>query len=179
MDNEDPELVYTIEYLEEKNKNFRIKLRLGDSYKINHLETSTLVESMFMGDYIYNGIVIKDESRKNVYLSFTCVQEECDDGVSLKPSKTKVKSSWSIFSKARSNTQHPPILLSAKETSGINPKYFFDFVDDSSAIVSGNYRTNSDYFKKGGKHNRKTIKKQRSRKFRRNRVHKTRSKTRK
>ena len=186
---EDPERVYTIEYLGEKNKDSQIKLRVGELYKINHLETSMLVEPRFVGEYIYNGIVFKDDSRKNVYLSFTCIQEECDDGVSLKLFKSKVKSPWSTFSKAKSNTQHLPIELSAEETSGINPKYFFELVDGELPITAvktkngnqiytdPNQTSNEKYF--GGKRRTKITKKRRSRKSRRNHARKTRSKTRK
>lgn len=174
----DPERVYTPSYLEERDDIFRIKLTVGEIYEIYFLERSSLIDPKLIGEYKYNGLIYKNNTKRNIFLSFTCVQEECDDGISTKPSKTNSTATltWNMF-KQRLNHKHAPLELSAEETSGISPKYFFHFHNDSLTNMFRDSRTKEDHFdppKKGGKRKRKTIRKRRSRKSRRNHARKTR-----
>jgi len=104
-----------------------------------------------MGDYKYNGL-----SGDSKWLSFTCILDNCDDGVSIKPvSKESTETSfWKKFtsSKPAMWKGHAPLSLSVSSTMSPNPKYFFNDISNNAPGVQ-------EYVPyKGGKRKMKTFK---------------------
>ncbi len=124
-------------------------LEPNKTYKVYFKDVNA--DMTHMGDYKYNG-----PSQDNKSLSFTCILDNCDDGVSVAPlTKEPIEPSfWKRFTTRKSATKsgHVPLLLPMNSIKGPNPKYFFNDINRNATGVE-------EYVPyKGGKRKRKTFK---------------------